>query len=68
MDLERGSKRRQMFILEISWRPACGWPCGARPHMKGNAGFECRRTDRPAGLWLRLKKGLCKTEMCMEWI
>lgn len=49
MDVEMGSKRMQMFILEISWRLACGQPSGARPHMKGNVGFERRGTDRPVG-------------------
>lgn len=46
MDAEARSKRMQMFILETSWRLFCGQPCGARPYMKGNVGFECRGTNR----------------------
>lgn len=42
----RASKRARMFILEISWRLVCGQPCGARPYMKGNVGFECRSANR----------------------
>lgn len=48
MDVESGSKRMPMFILKISQRLVCGQPCGARPHMKGNVGFEHRSGSRPA--------------------
>lgn len=43
MDVETSSKKKQMFILKISWRLVCG----ARPHMKGNVGFECRSRSKP---------------------
>ena len=48
MDVDTCSKRAQMFILEISWKLVCGQPCGPMPYMKGNVGFECRSTNRPA--------------------
>lgn len=38
MDVETSSKKKQMFILKISWRLVCG----PKSQMKGKFGFECR--------------------------
>lgn len=37
MDVETSSKKKQMFILKISWRLVCG----PKSWMKGKVGFEC---------------------------
>lgn len=59
MDAETNSKKKQMFILKISWRLVCG----ARPHMKGGVGFECRSRSRPVTHLLSMSMQKCNERL-----
>lgn len=59
MDAETNSKKKQMFILKISWRLVCG----ARPHMKGSVGFECSSRSRPVTHLLSMTAKKCNERL-----
>lgn len=61
MDAETNSKKKQMFILKISWRLVCG----ARPHMKGSVGFECRSRSRSVTHLLSMTVKKCNERLSL---